>query len=204
MSRPDIPYLREATYVASYPTVKDCPDNGIPVTAVTGRSNSGKSSLISALCDIKNLARSSSEPGKTRALNYFRIPDRVAPPRGLYLVDLPGYGFAKLGHAERDRLRRMIDQFLLEGPGLALTIVALDARRDLGDEERSILDFCNEHDRPLILARTKWDKLNARERSAALAAWRKDDVTDVSIAVSSINGVGLVELLNRIRQATTG
>ncbi|MEQ9366827.1 MAG: ribosome biogenesis GTP-binding protein YihA/YsxC, partial [Leptospirales bacterium] len=192
--------FRAAEYVGSYPRVEDCPDSGrIPVIAVTGRSNSGKSSLISALCDHHNLARSSSAPGKTRAINYFRVPSNSAPPHGLYLVDLPGYGFAKLSRTERRTLRGMVDRFLADVENMSLLVLVLDARRKLESEEESILAFCAEIGRPLVLARTKWDRLNAKEKTVARKDWKERKLSAISFPISSTKKTGISELLRAIR-----
>jgi GTP-binding protein len=193
-------FFRDAQYVASYPRLEDCPEAGqIPVVAVTGRSNSGKSSLISALCDHHNLARSSSAPGKTRALNYFFIPPHSAPPHGLYLVDLPGFGYAKISRTERRRLRAMVDRFLAGVQNMIMLVVVLDARRKLESEEESILAYCAQFDRPVVLARTKWDRLNTREKGMALNDWKARGLAGRSVAISSTKKTGLSELLSRLR-----
>ncbi len=192
--------FRATEYVGSYPRVEDCPDSTrIPVIAVTGRSNSGKSSLISALCDHHNLARSSSAPGKTRAINYFFVPPHSAPPHGLYLVDLPGYGFAKLSHAERRNLRAMVDRFLAEVENMVLMLLVLDARRKLEAEEESIVAYCREVERPLLLARTKWDRLNTKEKNLARKDWKQRGLAQVSYPVSSTKKTGISEILRSVR-----
>lgn len=193
-------FFRAAEYVGSYPGIADCPDSSlIPVVALTGRSNSGKSSLLSALCDHHQLARSSSAPGKTRALNYFFVPPHSAPPHGLYLVDLPGYGFAKIGKGERRALREMVDRFLAEVENMVRLVVVLDARRRLETEEENILAFCQSYDRPLVFARTKWDRLNTREKNAARKDWRHKELASISIPISSPKRIGVFDLLRVIR-----
>ena len=194
--------FRATEYVGSYPRVEDCPDSSqIPVIAFTGRSNSGKSSLISALCDHHNLARSSSAPGKTRALNYFRVPPHSSPPNGLFLVDLPGYGFAKVSQTERRSLRAMVDRFLAEVENMALLVLVLDPRRKLEAEEENILAYCREFHRPVVLARTKWDRLNTKEKSEARKYWKECGLSAISIPVSSPKKTGISELLTVARAA---
>ncbi len=195
------PYFRGTQYIGSFPSIDDCPNTGvIPQIAFTGRSNSGKSSLISALCDHRNLAKSSSAPGKTRTLNYFLVPDSNAPPHGLYLVDLPGYGFAKIPKNERSRLRAMVDRFLAEAQNMLLLVIVLDARRKLEEEEENIVRYCREFDQPFVFARTKWDKLNTKERGKALNDWKAAGLADVSIALSSVKkNAGIVKMLDLVR-----
>lgn len=199
MKRTDIPFLRNVEYVASFPSVNDCPADDLPVVAVTGRSNSGKSSLISALCDTRNLARTSQNPGKTRSLNYFRVPSQYE--RGeFYLVDLPGFGFAKLSQKERQHLRKIVDEFLIRINWNVLILV-LDARRDIGSEEEGIIDFCNQSGQQLILARSKWDLLNQSQRSKHTKAWEKSGLAEITIPISSTKAMGLSEVLRRIRNS---
>ncbi|MCR9140696.1 MAG: ribosome biogenesis GTP-binding protein YihA/YsxC [bacterium] len=197
--------FRATEYVGSYPRIEDCPDSSlIPVIAVTGRSNSGKSSLISAMCDHHNLARASGAPGKTRALNYFRVPQHSAPPHGLYLVDLPGYGFAKVSRGERRALRAMVDRFLAEVENMVVLVLVLDAKRKLESEEESIVAFCRQFGRPLILARTKWDRLNAKEKNVARKDWKERGLSEITLPVSSTKKTGIGELLKAVRSHLPG
>jgi GTP-binding protein len=196
------PYFRGVTYVASYPSPESFPNpDHMPVIAFVGRSNSGKSSLLSALCDHKNLARSSKTAGKTRLLNYFIIPKPV-PGRdttGLFLVDTPGYGHARLSKDERHIIRQMIDNFLLKATGLSLIIVILDARRKIESEELSILSYCDDHEIPLIMARTKWDTMNSAEKKDARSLWKAEGILSVCHPVSSTKKAGIDTLLQKIR-----
>lgn len=192
-------FLREVRYLGSWPDVRMLPDTGpAPLIAFTGRSNSGKSSLISALCDQKNLARTSAEPGKTRSINLYRAPPGACPPQGVVLADLPGFGYARTSHAERAALRRMVDQFLLHAPRLSLTVLVLDCRREPADEELSLIDFCRAEGRELIFARSKWDKLSKQERLQKSRQWQKAGYEDISIGVSNTNGEGMSEALESI------
>jgi len=191
-------YFRGVAYTGSYPDVASCPEDGLPVIAFTGRSNSGKSSLLSALCDHKNLAHTSKSAGKTKTLNYFYVPEE----KPFYLLDMPGYGFARMAPQEKGKLRRMIDRFLLESDALRFTILVLDARRTLASEERGIVEFCRMNDRPFLLARSKWDLLNQKEKAAAKRVWKEEGVLEHSLPVSSLKKIGLTELIGMIRKAT--
>ncbi len=199
-------YFRGTNYVGSYPDRETAPDVGdVPLIAFTGRSNSGKSSLISALCDHKNLAYVSGTAGKTRSLTYFHVPGETRAPDGappypeLYLVDMPGFGFAKLNRPERARLRALADDFLLNESRIRLIVVVLDARRSLEGEEQNILNYCRTTGRSLVFARTKWDKLNAREKKDARARWKKEGITKECLPISSTKKTGLNRLLLDIR-----
>ena len=135
-----------------------------PEIAVAGRSNVGKSSLINALTRRKKLAKTSSTPGKTQLINFFRIDD------GPVLVDLPGYGFAKAPLAVKNKWRRLVEQYLRERQALRGVVVLIDARRGLKDMDIDLLEWLAEADLPACLTLTKIDKLKQRERKIAADA----------------------------------
>jgi GTP-binding protein len=180
-------FFRGTEYAISAPDTKSSPVD-LPAIAFTGRSNSGKSSLLSALCDHRNLARQ---------LNFFR--SICSGEELLYLVDMPGYGFANLPDAERKRLRKMIDSYLLDAPNLVLTVLVLDARRKLAAEEIGIIAFHRETGRRFVMARTKWDTMNQRDRGAARRLWKEEGILHDSIPVSSTKKSGLENLAQIIR-----
>ena len=199
MNEERIPFFRGAEYRGSFADCRGLPSSSDePAVGFTGRSNSGKSSLISALCDHRNLAKTSRTAGKTRTLNYFFVPAE-GPRRAFYLADMPGYGYARVSDNERKRLRRLSDEFFLQETNLIFLFIVLDARRKLGSEERNILEHFQENEVGLILARTKWDRLNAREKKEARALWKAEGVQDISYPISSTKKTGLVELLRLIR-----
>ena len=134
-------------------------------------------------------------PGKTRTINYFRIDGEGQP---FYLVDLPGYGYARLAHTERERLRKLIDDFLLGCESMRLLLVVLDARRDPGAEEESILAHCRASGRRFLFVRTKWDRLRSGEQKRLRAAWKNDPAT---LAISNRTREGVPELLRELRSA---
>ncbi len=192
--------------MASYPDPAQIPDpEGRPVVVFTGRSNSGKSSLISALCNHKNLARSSKTAGKTRLLNYFYVPKPLPDQEtgGIFFVDTPGYGHAALSKEERASIRIMVDNFLLQAPGITLVIIILDARRKIGQEEAGILKYCTDHGKPVIMARTKWDTMNAAEKKSARDLWKKEGIYPWCFPVSSTKKNGLDTLLSAIRSTVS-
>jgi GTP-binding protein len=200
------PYFRSVTYIASYPSPEHFPNpDKVPAIAFVGRSNSGKSSLLSALCDHKNLARASKTAGKTRLLNYFFVPKPLPDQdsKSLFLVDTPGYGHAKLSKEERMVIRRMIDEFLLKAEGLNLIIMILDARRRADSEEYSVLTYCADHDIPVIMARTKWDTMNSAEKKDARNLWKAEGILSVCHPISSTKKTGLDTLLQKIRDLIT-
>jgi len=134
-----------------------------PEVAFAGRSNVGKSSAINRLLGRRGLARTSTTPGRTRQLNFFRVDDR------LVFVDLPGYGYARVSHAARAAWRPLVESYLAGRGVLAGMVLLVDVRRGVEDEERGLLEFLAALDRPVLVVATKADKLNRRERTRALA-----------------------------------
>jgi GTP-binding protein len=130
------------------------PEDRLPEVALAGRSNVGKSSLINRLTERRHLARTSSQPGKTRLLNFYRVNG------ALYLVDVPGYGYAKVSKAERQRWGRLIEQYLLERPTLRLVLLLVDLRHPPTADDRAMYDWLAYHRVPLCVVGTKADKLS--------------------------------------------
>lgn len=153
-------------FVGSFPDPLVRLDPSLPEVAFIGRSNVGKSSLFNALVGKPGLARISGTPGKTTLLNAFRLP-------GFYLVDLPGYGFARAGKAARAGYRSLVTRYLDERPSLAGVVWLLDVRRDPSKEDFEIQDLLIASGRPVLAALTKSDKLGrtaGRARTRELAA----------------------------------
>lgn len=194
--------FRQARFFRSFPTAGAVAKSDvapIPAIAFTGRSNAGKSSLISALCEQKDLAKISKTPGKTRLINYFYVPAGSDHPE-FYLVDLPGFGYAKLPQKEVAALHEMIRSYILKEKHLRLTIIVLDAKRDAGEEELSLMQHSLSIERPFFVARSRWDRLNQKERSAAHRRWQEEDpLPEISVPVSSTHKLGLDEVHRRIR-----
>ena len=137
-----------------------------PQVAFAGRSNVGKSSLINALAGRKALAKVSATPGKTRSINYYRLAGFDA-----FLVDLPGYGYAKCSHEERNTWARLMTGYFNNTPGLRGLVVLLDARLPPQAADLEMVAFACAHSLSLLPVLTKTDKCNKKELSACMQAW---------------------------------
>ena len=149
-----------ATFIKSCPNRNEKPQAQKPEVLIVGRSNVGKSSLINALTQKKKLAFTSSKPGHTRLLNYYDIDNKF------YLVDAPGYGYAK-GGIDLDRLfAEMMSSYFDNNSDLRLVLILLDARRELSEDDLEIVEYVKENNIPFALVITKYDKVNQKEKSA--------------------------------------
>lgn len=153
VNRPmNVTFLKSAFEVRHYP-----PPEKMEV-AFAGRSNVGKSSLLNVLVNRKNLARTSSTPGRTQALNFFLVDDRF------YFVDLPGYGYARVSHALKRSWRSMVETYLKGRPNLKAVVVIIDLRRDPGKEDAELIEWLEQKGKDVVLVFTKVDKLTRKER----------------------------------------
>jgi len=161
--------IRKATYVISSPDVASCPKADKPEYAFIGRSNVGKSSLINMLTDIKNLAKTSATPGKTQLINHFVVDSKAgekSPVLHWYLVDLPGYGFAKVSASQRKRWEKMIEGYLRTRETLVNTFILIDSRHE---PQQLDLEFVNQLGAwgiPFSIVFTKSDKETQKVVSA--------------------------------------
>jgi GTP-binding protein len=151
------PMLKNPRFLLStfddFPRLKDPRGNFLPEIAFVGRSNVGKSSLINHLLNQKKLAKTSSTPGKTQLLNFFSIDEKMI------LVDLPGYGYAKAPNASIQKWSKAIDDYLNAAPSLRLILLLLDSRRDITDDDRTLIEWASFKKIPLLTVLTKTDKL---------------------------------------------
>ncbi len=160
-------FARTATRPAEWPR------GPAPEIAFVGRSNVGKSSMLNALTRRKGLARVSNTPGRTRALQFFDVAYRPTPaarPRTVRFCDLPGYGYAKVSKAERDRWAAMIEDYLRERDVLRAVVLIVDARHAPAESDHDALAFLRATGRRVLVAATKMDKLSKTRRGAALRA----------------------------------
>ena len=180
-------------------TPAEYPTDGLPEVAVLGRSNVGKSSFINALIGRKRLARTSRTPGKTRRIHFSRLED------AMYLVDLPGYGYAAVGKQERASWRPMVERYLRGSRApLAGALLLIDARRGPRDEERELMAWLAAEDIPARVILTKRDKLRPGQvaRAVAKICDALQIETDDAVAVSSTAKIALGPVANWIRTWT--
>ena len=159
--------IATAQFLQSNSDVARCPAGNRPEYAFIGRSNVGKSSLINMLCDRTALAKVSGTPGKTQLINHFLIND------AWLLVDLPGYGYAKVGKQEREKLRRIITDYILRREQLTLLFVLVDSRHEAQAIDLEFMRFLGENGIPFAIIFTKTDKLRHGELERNIDAYRR-------------------------------
>ncbi|MCI6521280.1 ribosome biogenesis GTP-binding protein YihA/YsxC [bacterium] len=153
-------------FQASYGLSSQLPESDRPEFVFSGRSNVGKSSLINKLCNRKNLARVSSMPGKTATINFYRVDSA-------YFVDLPGYGYAKVSNADRDRWDRLINSYFENPRQLTVLVQLLDCRHLPSADDTQMLEYLHYHKIPFVVALTKADKLKKSELDAKMESFRE-------------------------------
>ncbi|MFM7467246.1 MAG: ribosome biogenesis GTP-binding protein YihA/YsxC [Crocinitomicaceae bacterium] len=160
--------VKTAEFIISNTEVSKCPNDGLPEFAFIGRSNVGKSSLINMLTGKKNLAKTSGTPGKTQLINHFLINEKW------YLVDLPGYGYAKSARSNRSKWEKFIAEFLSKRQTLQNTFVLLDARLEPQKIDLEFMTWCGERQLPFSMVFTKIDKLSSSALQKNLARYKKE------------------------------
>ena len=187
--------LQRAEFLRSAVSPRDFPRDSLPQIAFAGRSNVGKSSVINRLLNRKNLARVGAAPGKTTQINYFTIDN------AFYLVDLPGYGYAKVSKAERDRWGRLMEQYFADRALMSLGGLIVDARHKPTADDCTMAQWYKEAECPFLVVANKLDKLKKKEIEPNLQQIR--DVLELGIDVKLIpfsaeKGEGKQELLDEI------
>ena len=157
--------IKKSEFVISAPTVSKCPKDDKPEYAFIGRSNVGKSSLINMLCNHKGLAKTSATPGKTLLINHFIINNEW------YLVDLPGYGFAKRSKTVQQELEQMIASYILQRKQLINVFVLIDIRHEQQKIDREFVDWLGESNVPFTIVFTKADKLGPGKAKQNAQKW---------------------------------
>lgn len=195
--------ITSATYIGSKPNHTQCPTDGRPEYAFIGRSNVGKSSLINTLTGRKNLALTSSTPGKTMCINHFLINEQW------YIVDLPGYGYAQRGKKEVEKLKTMISSYVLEREQLTCLFVLIDIRHDPQKVDLAFLHFLGSNGVPFAIVFTKADKLTPSKVKPAAEKYLqvlKEEWEELPpyFITSASSKLGKEELLKYIEEVNKG
>ena len=192
-------HIKSAKFVISNTDVRKCPEGKLPEYAFIGRSNVGKSSLINMLTNHKGLAMTSATPGKTLLINHFLINEEW------YLVDLPGYGFAQRGMAQREQLRQIIENYILEREQLVCLFVLIDCRHPAQKIDLEFMEWLGENGVPFTIIFTKTDKIGRGRlkenikayQEAMLGTWEE---LPPMMCSSSENKEGREEILDYIEE----
>ena len=191
--------IHSAKFVISNTDVRQCPNDPNPEYAFIGRSNVGKSSLINMLTGHKNLAKTSGKPGKTQLINHFLINE------DWYLVDLPGYGYAKVSKDKRKTFQRFIKDYFNKRMQLACSFVLIDARHEPQKIDLEFMEYLGENGIPFCIVFTKADKLGRTALEKNLAHYEKVmleswEEMPTSFVTSSVSNAGKEEILSFIAQ----
>ncbi len=189
-------YYQRARFLISASQSSQFPNEGGLEVAFAGRSNAGKSSALNTLCENKNLARTSKTPGRTQLINFFSLDDQRR------LVDLPGYGYAKVPEAMRLEWQRLMEDYLGNRPVLAGLVIIMDIRHPLKDYDLQMLEWCQHFGTPTHILLTKADKLKKGPAAQSLQKVRnvlKKEGFDTSVQMfSALNKTGTEELQNKL------
>lgn len=191
--------VKTSSFVKSSSAYFECPEPQLPEYAFIGRSNVGKSSLINYIVNKKKLAKVSVKPGKTKLINHFLID------RAWYLVDLPGYGWAKVSKAEKLKWKLMVDQYLKKRKNLFCVFLLIDARHEPQAIDREFMRWLGERKIPFAIVFTKIDKLGMIRLKKNLDHYREVlgeewDELPIQFQTSSVSKIGKNEILGYIKQ----
>ncbi|MGO4543169.1 ribosome biogenesis GTP-binding protein YihA/YsxC [Paenibacillus sp. 2TAB23] len=190
--------ITQAEFVISAVKPHQYPEDALPEIALAGRSNVGKSSLINKLILRKNLARTSSQPGKTQQLNYYRVNDLV------YLVDFPGYGYAKVSKTQRVLFGEMIERYLQGREPLKLQLLIIDIRHEPSAQDQQMYKWLKHYEIPTCVVVTKADKIPKSKWDKHIKMVKKTlevDPRDSVVLFSSELGIGREQLWDIINEA---
>ena len=188
--------IKSSEYAVSAVKEEQYPKDNLPEIALAGRSNVGKSSLMNTLLKRKNLARTSSQPGKTQTLNFYLVND------DFYLVDVPGYGYAKVSQKRRQEFGEMIQDYLETRPNLKGLIILIDSRHEPTKDDISMYEYAQYLNIPILVVCTKMDKIKKNQTNKVMTGLRKkldlnyDHVTVLTF--SSVTKFHVTELGNWI------
>jgi len=189
--------IKQAAFVKSSAHVKECPDPDRPEYAFIGRSNVGKSSLINMLTGRKELAKISGKPGKTQLINHFDMDG------DWYLVDLPGYGYAKVSQKDREKFQKMIRQYIQQRPNLVNLYILVDGRHEAQKIDLEFMRWAGENGIPFTIIFTKLDKISSTVFNKQFNSYKKKMAEDWEYLPpihksSSKSALGKTEILNEI------
>lgn len=189
--------IHSAKFIKSSPTLKDCPEPDKPEFGFIGRSNVGKSSLINMITGWSRLAKISVQPGKTRTINHFLVNE------SWYLVDLPGYGYAKVPVSEREKWVRSIENYILKRNNLVCLFVLIDSRHKPQPSDMKFMEFLGVNEIPFARIFTKSDKLSENALGNAIRLYDKAmlelwEALPVTFTSSAVNKSGRDAILNYI------
>ena len=190
--------IKNVNFVKSSQNAEQCPPPSFPEFAFVGRSNVGKSSLINMLTNKKSLAKVSSVPGKTQLINHFLVNEEW------FLVDLPGYGWAKVGQSMREKWEKNINEYLLLRENLFCVFVLVDSRHEPQKNDMAFMEWLADNEVPFIVIFTKTDKLSNNKVQSTIAKYRKLmkkrwDVLPQFLQTSSTEQLGKREVLGTIQ-----
>lgn len=194
--------ITSAEFVISNTDVRKCPNDSKPEYAFIGRSNVGKSSLINTLTQKSGLAKTSSKPGKTLCINHFLVNSEW------YIVDLPGYGYAKCSKETRDRIRKIIEGYILNRESMTLLFVLIDSRHEPQKTDTDFMQWLGENGVPFSIIFTKADKMGKTKLESNIALYRRKmlqqwEELPPMFVTSSEDKRGREELLEYISQINT-
>lgn len=188
--------MKEVEFIKSVYKNSDIPKLKLPEVVLCGRSNVGKSSFLNSLFNKKNLAKTSSTPGKTRSINYYQVENKF------YIVDLPGFGYAKVSKTERDSWQKLIENYISSPSNISLAFHLIDSRHDPTPLDILLHNFLIEHSIPYIAILTKSDKLKQSEIAKAkrniISTFPELNYQDNLFLYSSVRGTGKKDILNML------
>ena len=194
--------IKSADFVVSNTDINKCPKKHIPEYAFIGRSNVGKSSLINMLTGRKSLAKTSGKPGKTKLINHFKINDNW------FLVDLPGYGYARVSKKNRSIFAKFIYEYLEKRENLICTFVLVDSRHEPQKIDMQFMEWLGQNQIPFVIIFTKMDKLSSSQLNKNLTKYKiemlkKWENIPQIFRSSALSGLGKSEILKFIEQTNT-
>ncbi len=193
--------LLQVAYVGSYSDVSKCPATGLPEYCFIGRSNVGKSSVINYITGNREIARTSKKPGKTQSINLFKVNEQTE----WMIADLPGYGFAQVSKAMREKWSRLIDRYILQRDHLVCTFLLIDIRHPQQENDRSFMNWLGENQIPFCILFTKADQLKPGQLTQAVEAYSQEILKEWEelpryILTSSVSQLGRAEILEFIHE----